>query len=143
WIFFDEVFYTHSAQSVLGHAGATLDNSSPRKTLYDVLIAPAWLFDDSSKAYATAKLIGAVTMSAAIFPAYALARTVVPRKLALFAAAGAASIPALFYSSTIMEEVLAYPYATLTLFLIAKALAERGRGWIAAAVIASVVAPLV
>ena len=49
-------------------------------------------------------------MTAAIFPAYFLARTIARRPAALFAAAGAAAIPALAYSPMLIEEPLAYPY---------------------------------
>ena len=45
-----------------------------------------------------AKLIGALVMTAAIFPAYALARFVVSRPWALFAAAGAVAAPPLAYA---------------------------------------------
>ena len=50
---------------------------------------------------------------------------VVGKTAALFAAAGAGAIPALAYSSWIVEEPLAYPYAALCFFLIAKALVTR------------------
>ena len=60
-------------------------------------------------------------MTAAIFPAYALARLVVSRPYALFAAVGAAAAPALSYSPFLVEEPLAYPVSTLALLLIARA----------------------
>ena len=47
---------------------------------------------------------------------------VVGKTAALFAAAGAGAIPALAYSSYLVEEPIAYPYAALCFFLIAKAL---------------------
>src|SRR5690349_3347009 len=62
---------------------------------------------------------------------------------ALFAAAGAAVIPSLAYSSWIVEENLAYPFAALCFLLIAKAFVVRTPGWILAAVLASIVAPAV
>ena len=82
-------------------------------------------------------------MTSVLFPTYFLARLVVRRGWALFAAIGAAAIPSLAYSSWIVEETVAYPYAALCLFLIAKALIERSRGWIAGAIIASLFAPFV
>ena len=54
-------------------------------------------------------------MTAAIFPAYALARLVVSRPWALFAAVGAVVAPALSYSPFLVEEPLAYPVSTLAL----------------------------
>src|SRR5581483_6319305 len=47
------------------------------------------------------------------------------------------------FSSFLLEEPLAYPWATLCFLLIAKALVHRTRGWIAAAAVASALAPLV
>ena len=77
-----------------------------------------------------------------------LARLAVGRTAALFAAAGAAAIPSLAYSSYVVEEFLAYPYAALCLFLITKAFVVRGRSrrslaWGGGAVVASAVAPAV
>src|SRR5204863_9437946 len=65
------------------------------------------------------------------------------RRAALFAAAAAVMIPALAYSSMILEESLAYPYATLCFYLILGALIRRTRWWIAGAVVTSLGAPLV
>ena len=68
---------------------------------------------------------------------------VVSPRYALFAAAATAAIPALVYAPDVLiEEPLAYPFATLVLLPVAKALLTRRRGWIAAAVVASLVAPL-
>ena len=83
-------------------------------------------------------------MTSAVFPTYLLARMLVRRPAALFAAAAAGAIPALVYSSYIVEEPLAYPYAAFCFFLIAKALVVIPREntrvaytWSAAAVVAS------
>ncbi len=90
-----------------------------------------------------AKAIGVVTMASVVFPTYLLARTLVSRRWALFAAAGAATIPALAYSSMLLEEPLAYPWAALCFFLLAKALATRRPAWIVGAALACLVAPWV
>src|SRR5437764_13738969 len=82
-------------------------------------------------------------MTAAVCPAYKLARLVVERPAALFAAAGAIVIPSFAYTGLIVEEPLAYAYSTLCLYLIAAALLRRTRWWIAGAVVASLIAPLV
>jgi len=73
-------------------------------------------------------------MTSALFPTYFLARLVVQRGWALFAAAGAAAIPSLAYSSWIVEETVAYPYAALCFYIIAKAADRKSRGWVAAAI---------
>src|SRR4029077_19229499 len=72
-----------------------------------------------------------------------LARIVVGRTASLLAAAAAGCVPALAYSSWLVEETFAYPYAVLCFLLIAKALLERSKWWIAGAVVASIVAPAV
>ena len=75
---------------------------------------------DDPTAYAASEAASAsLVMTAAIFPAYALARFVVSRPWAVFAAIGAAAAPALAYSPYLLEEPLAYPVSTLALLLIA------------------------
>ena len=107
------------------------------------LVAPAWWLHGTSRAYGAAKAIGVGTMSAVVFPVYLLARTLVSRRWALFAAAGAAMIPALAYSSMLLVEPLAYPWAALCFYLIARALATRRLAWMVGAVAACLVAPLI
>ena len=82
-------------------------------------------------------------MSAAIFPAYALARLVVSRPAAFLAAVATVSIPALAYSSFLIEEPLAYFWSTLCLYLIVRTLVERGARLAIVASTACIVAPLV
>ena len=82
-------------------------------------------------------------MTSVVFPTYGLARMIVSKPWSLFAAAGAGVIPALYYSSILVEEPLAYPWATLCAYLIAKAFARWTRWWIGGAVLASLLAPLV
>ena len=50
-------------------------------------------------------------MTSVVFPVYLLARMLVSRGWALFAAAASAAIPALTYSTLIIEEPYAYPVA--------------------------------
>jgi FtsH-binding integral membrane protein len=106
------------------------------------LLAPVWWLGSISTAYATAKLVLVLSMTATVFPAYALARLVVPRWYALAAAGGATAVPALAYSPILVEEPLAYPLSTLALWLIARALVQPGRGRIAVAALASAAAAL-
>ena len=76
------------------------------------------------------KYLGVLVMTATVFPAYGIARLIVGRRPALFVAAASAAIPALAYSAMIVEEPLAYPYSTLALFLILRALITPSRWWI-------------
>lgn len=144
WLFTDELELTQLSRGI-AEDGQAAQRGDPSffQTLYTYLIAPAWWIGDTSTAYGVLKYIGVFVMTSVVFPAYFLARTIVSPWPALFAAAGAAAIPALAYAPMIVEETLAYPYAALCFFLIAKALAVRGRGWIAGALIASAAAPLV
>ena len=144
WLFTDELELTQLSRSIAatGHAARRGEPHSFR-SLYVVLAAPIWLIHDVSVAFATLKYVDTLVMTSVLFPTYFLARMIVGRVPALFAAAGAAAIPSLAYSSWIVEETLAYPYAALCFYLIAKALLARSRGWIVAAVLASLVAPAV
>ena len=114
----------------------------PSHALYPYVLAPAWWIHDVGQAYGVAKLLNVLLMTSVVFPTYGLARMVVSKPWALFAAAGAGVIPALYYSSMLVEEPLAYPWAALCAYLIAKAFAQRTWLWISAAVLASLVAPL-
>ena len=144
WLFTDELELTQLSRSI-ADTGEAARRGEPHffETLYTYLTAPAWWIDSTAQAYDLVRYIGVFTMTAVVFPTYFLARTIVGKPASLFAAAGAGAVPALAYSQVISEEALAYPYAALCFFLIAKAIATRTRWWIAGAVVASLVAPLV
>ena len=144
WLFTDELETTQIARAIAatGHP-ARRGQPYHHHTLYTYLLAPVWLIDNVASAYSGVKYLDVLVMTSVLFPTYFMARLVVRRGWALFAAVGAAAIPSLAYSSWIVEETLAYPYAALCFFLIAKALIEKSRGWIAAASVASLVAPFV
>src|SRR4029453_11955461 len=72
-------------------------------------------------------------MAAAVFPAYLLARMVVPEGWAYFAAVATIAAPALSYAPILVEEPWAYPAATLALWLTVRAIDKPGRWSIAAA----------
>ena len=144
WLFTDELELTQISRSIAdtGHP-ARRGQPYTFHSLYTVMTAPVWLIHDVATAYAGIKYLDVFVMTSVMFPTYLLARMLVRKPWALFAAAGAAVIPSLAYSSWIVEENLAYPYAALCFLLIAKALVVRTRGWIVAAVLASIVAPAV
>lgn len=144
WIFTDELEFAQLARSVaetgeLSRRGVPLTGSF---SLYPYLTAPAWLLEDTGTAYETAKLIGVLAMTLALFPAYGLARFVVSRPAAIMAAAGATMIPAYSYTSLLVEEPLAYPWATLCLYLAARWYVLATRRAFAFALAATIVAPL-
>ncbi|HEY2072258.1 MAG TPA: hypothetical protein VGG88_01650 [Gaiellaceae bacterium] len=146
WLFTDELEFTQLARSIAktGHAAERGQHHSP-DSIYNYLTAIFWQIHDVSAAYSAIKYVDVLVMASVLFPTYFLARMLVGRTAALFAAAGAAAIPAMAYSSYLVEETLAYPYAALCFFLITKAFVLRrgGRRWAVAAVIACLLAPLV
>lgn len=144
WLFTDETQLTQISRSI-AETGHPARRGEPYgfQTLYAYVMAPFWLINDVGTAYAAIKYLGVVVMTSAIFPAYFLARMLVGRPAALFAAVATVATPALAYSSFLLEEPAAYPTAALCFFLIAKALTERTRWWILGAAAACAVAPLV
>ncbi len=141
WLFTDELELSQISRAIAatGHA-ARRGEPYGFHSLYAYLIAPAWLFHGTARAYSIARYIGVFTMAAAVFPVYWLARMIVSTRAALFAAAGATAVPAFAYSSMLVPEPLAYVWATLCFFLIAKALVDRSSRWVAAALAACILA---
>ena len=149
WLFGDELELTQLSRSIAatGHAARRGVAHGP-DSLYTYLTAPVWLINDVANAYSGIRYLDVFVMTSVVFPTYLLARLIVGRRAALFAAAGAGAIPSLAYSSWIVEETLAYPYAAWSMFLIAKALVERRRSrrshaWMAAAVLSALIGPAV
>jgi hypothetical protein len=144
WLFTDELEMTQIARSI-ADTGHPARRGQPYSfhSLYPALTAPLWLIHHVPTAYAGVKYVDVLAMTAVVFPTYFLARIVVGRTASLLAAAAAGCVPALAYSSWLVEETFAYPYAALCFLLIARALLERSRWWVAGAVVASVVAPAV
>lgn len=144
WLFGDELELSQLSRAIAatGHAARRGEPHS-FDTLWTYVMAPAWRIHDVHTAYATVKYMAVMIMTLTAFPAYALARLVVGRYAALFVATASCVIPALAYSSMIVEEPLAYPYSTLCLFLILRTLVRPSRRWIAGTIAAAIVAPFV
>src|SRR6059058_5067613 len=88
-IFNDELLYAKLSQSLAAGHGLAIRGEhfffpSP---LAPLVQAPVWLLSSMTDAYAVAKLLNAAVMSAAVFPAYFIARRVVRPSSALFTAA--------------------------------------------------------
>jgi hypothetical protein len=144
WLFGDELELSQLSRAIAatGHAARRGEPHS-FDTLWTYVMAPAWRIHNVHTAYATVKYMAVMIMMLTAFPAYALARLIVGRYAALFVAAASCVIPALAYSSMIVEEPLAYPYSTLCLFLILRTLVRPSRWWIAGTIAAAIVAPFV
>ena len=128
WIYSDELIYAALAKNLAatGHfAVRDIQGLLGYGPLYPALIAPAYrVFTDLAHAYTAAKGINAVVMSAAVFPAYLIARRFLGRWLALLAALLAVAIPSMEYTSTIMTENAFYPLFLLCAWAMIRALEE-------------------
>src|SRR5205823_11779526 len=89
--------------------------------------SPAWLLSSMTDAYTAAKIINAAVMSAAVFPAYWLARRVVRPSFALLTAAATVATPAMVYHGYMMSEALAYPVFLVAVAVLTRALAGQSR----------------
>ncbi len=108
-------------------------------TIVPWLTAPFWWLSSVSSAYEAIKYAQALVMALAIFPAFAIARTVVSRPWALFAAIATIAAPALSYAPILVEESFAYPIAVLALWLILRAVERPTRRTVGLASAACVV----
>ena len=143
WLFTDELELTQLARSI-ADVGQPMrrDQEYWFAPLSAILTSPAWLLDGARASYDAMKYIDVVLMTAAIFPAYGLARFVASPRAALFAATGSVCIPAFMYSALLLEEPLAYAWSTLALFLIVRALAVRTPRAVVLAGVVALAAPL-
>jgi hypothetical protein len=142
-IFTDELELTQLARAI-AETGEPARRGEPYglATLVAYVLAPVWWLGTSTASWAAAKLVLTLAMTATVFPAYGLARMVVAKWYALGAAGAAVAVPALAYAPFLVEEPLAYPLATLALWLIARALERPSWARVSAALGASVVAAL-
>jgi Dolichyl-phosphate-mannose-protein mannosyltransferase len=112
WIMIDELIYSELAKSFAasGHFEIRGEASNVYGFVYPLLISPAWaVFTKVPQAYSAAKAINAVVMSAAVVPAYFLARRVVSHWYALLAAVLTVSVPSMLYTGMLMTENAFYP----------------------------------
>jgi hypothetical protein len=126
WLFTDELEWTQISRAIesTGHA-ARRGEPIFFKSLYAVLIAPFWGIHSTGTAYAAIKYANAFVMSLAAIPTYLLARMLVPRRSALVVAVLTVCIPGMAYVTTIVPEVLAYPWYALCSWLIVRWLVSR------------------
>jgi hypothetical protein len=134
-VFNDELLYAKLSQSIAAGHGLAIrgEHFFFPAPLAPLVQAPAWLLGSMTDAYAAAKLLNAAVMSAAVFPAYWLARRIVRPSFALLTAAAAAATPAMVYHGYLMSEALAYPVFLFTVAVLARAVAQPSR-WTALAV---------
>ena len=128
WIFTDELEWTQISRSIAstGHA-ARRGDPLYFKSLYAYLIAPAWWIHSTSAAYSAIKYLNAFIMPLAAIPTYLLARMLVTKRAAVVVAIGSVAVPAMAYVTSIVTDVLAYPYFALCSWLSVRALKEGKR----------------
>jgi hypothetical protein len=121
-VFNDELLYSKLSQSLAAGHGLTLrgEHFFFPAPLAPLVQAPAWLLGSMTDAYAAAKLLNAAVMSAAVFPAYWLARRFVRPSFALLTTAAAVATPAMVYHGYLMSEALAYPIFLCTVAVIVR-----------------------
>ena len=144
WLFTDELELTQLARSIAEHGQPMRrDEQYWFAPLSAILASPAWLLDGARASYEAAKYVDVLVMTAAVFPAYGLARLIASPRASLFAAAGSVCIPAFMYSALLLEEPLAYAWSTLALFLVVRGLTLRTRRAILLAAAVTLAAPWV
>ena len=122
-VFNDELLYSKLSQSIAAGHGLSIRGQhfffpAPLAPLAQ---SPAWLLSSMPHAYAAAKLLNAAIMSAAVFPAYWLARRVVRPSYALVTAAATVATPGMLYHGYLMSEALAYPVFLCAVFVLVRA----------------------
>jgi len=130
-VFTDELLHSRLAQSLASGQGL-LVRGEPfffPSFLPALAQAPAWLVGSVPVGYELAKILNALVMSAAVFPAYWLARALVRPRHALIAAAGTVAAPAMVYHSYLLSEALAYPVFFLAVAVIVRALQTPSTRW--------------
>jgi hypothetical protein len=144
WVFTDELEWTQISRSIeaTGHA-ARRGQPIYFKSLYAFFIAPFWAIHSTATAYAAIKYANVVLMSLAAVPTYLLARMLVSRRAALAVALLGVAIPGMAFVTSLIPEVLAYPWYALSSWLIVRALSTRRPLDLALAIGASIVAGLV
>jgi hypothetical protein len=144
WLFSDEIEYAQISRAIA-------ETGTPARRgmeywgagLFPWVIAPFWWLDNLHTAYSAVKTFNALAMTAAIFPTYALARTLMGRPYALLAAVGSVLAPFFVYTAMVMEEPIAYLTAATAFYVTARVLAGPTRWNVGVAVVIAVVAPFI
>jgi hypothetical protein len=100
----DEFIYGGIARSFADSGHLLLRGEPSVKSLYPVLIAPAWLFSSTARSYELAKAINVVLMTLVAVPVYLWARRLVSPWYALLAAALVLLIPSFHFAGLLMTE---------------------------------------
>jgi hypothetical protein len=123
WILGDELHYSELAKSFASNGVMRFrEEPSSLRSLYPVLVSPAWLASSVGTAYALAKALNVLLMTLAAIPFFLWARRLVRPGFALVATLLVLLLPALLYANMIMTESAFLPAFLLSLLLAALAL---------------------
>ena len=123
WIMGDELHYSELARSFASNGVMRLrEEPSTLRSLYPVLISPAWLFNSVGTAYTLTKVINVLLMTSAAIPFFLWTRRLVRPTLALAGTLLFLLLPAALYANLIMTESAFLPAFLLSLLLAALAL---------------------
>src|SRR5262245_1852190 len=123
WIMGDELHYSELARSFASKGVMRLrEEPSTIRTIYPVLVSPAWLASSVGTAYPVAKVLNVVMMTLGAIPFFLWARRLVQPVLALVATLLVLLLPALLYANMIMTESAFFPAFLLWILLAARAL---------------------
>jgi hypothetical protein len=123
----DEYIYTSLARSISATGVPSLRGDAWHfpSFLAPYLMAPAWWISSVTVAYRIDLILGAVWFSAAVFPAYALARRVdLSTRGSLVVALFAVLVPDAAYAATALSEPYAYPIFLVTVLVSIDAIAS-------------------
>ena len=124
WITPDEAIYGLLG-SGLYHTGhlAILGGPTPFYSLVEPIVVGPWLaFSDLELGHRILQGIQPFLMSLTAVPVYLWGRSLMPRRLAVLAAALTLAVPGLAYSGLVMTEVVFYPLFILAAWAMARAL---------------------
>jgi hypothetical protein len=126
-VFNDEGTYSRLATDIASTRihGIVAAAKSGYGVIYPLLLAPlyAW-FDTVPAAYAATKVLNGVLLATAVFPAFLIARRVLPRKWAVAATVAATVGPQTVFASLVMTESVAYPLMLWAILAITVALEQ-------------------
>jgi glycosyltransferase involved in cell wall biosynthesis len=130
WIMVDEVVYSDMARSFAATGHFLIRGVHANYGLvYPLLLSPVYAaLGPMSDVYRWTRVVDALVMCSAVFPAYLLARRAIRPPAALAVAALGIAIPSLAYTGTVMTENVFYPIFLWFALALAAAL-ERPTLW--------------
>ena len=126
WAMLDELQYAEAARSFIsgGHY-LFRDEPRPLRTIYPVLISPAWLAGSVQTSYMIVKVINSVLMVLGAIPLYLWSRRLVAPLWGVLVVALYLAMPGFIYTSEILTENAYVPATVLALYAIAVAIERQ------------------